>query len=61
MVILPLILGLPVAVFAAATLLHFLLVSVARLRWQVGTLKAIGLLRRRSPQPSSGRQKRSRS
>ena len=37
MVNLPLILGLAVAVFGAVTLRHFLLVSVARPRWQVGT------------------------
>ena len=41
---LPLLLGLAVAVFGAATLLHFLLVSVARRRRQVGTLKALGFL-----------------
>jgi ABC-type antimicrobial peptide transport system permease subunit len=43
---LPLLLGLAVAVFGAATLLHFLLVSVARRRRQVGILKALGFLRR---------------
>jgi hypothetical protein len=43
---LPLLLGLAVAVFGAATLLHFLLVTVARRRRQVGTLKALGFLRR---------------
>jgi FtsX-like permease family len=43
---LPLLLGLAVAVFGAATLLHFLLVSVGRRRRQVGTLKALGFLRR---------------
>jgi FtsX-like permease family len=43
---LPLILGLAVAVFGAATLLHFLLVSVARRRRQLGTLRALGFLRR---------------
>jgi hypothetical protein len=50
---LPLIPGPAVAMFGAATFLYFLLVSVARPRWQVDTLKAIGLLRRRSPQPSA--------
>ena len=43
---LPPLLGLAVAVFGAATLLHFLLVTVARRRRQVGTLKALGFLRR---------------
>ena len=43
---LPLLLGLAIAVFGAATLLHFLLVSVARRQRQVGTLKALGFLRR---------------
>lgn len=43
---LPLILGLAVALFGAGTLLHFLLVSVARRRREVGTLKALGFLRR---------------
>ena len=43
---LPLLLGLAVAIFGVATLLHFLLVSVARRRRQVGTLKALGFLRR---------------
>jgi hypothetical protein len=41
----PMILGLAVAVFSTATLLHFLLVSVARRRRQIGTLKALGFLR----------------
>jgi predicted lysophospholipase L1 biosynthesis ABC-type transport system permease subunit len=45
-VTLPLLLGLAVAVFGAATLLHFLLVSVARRRRHLGTLKALGFLRR---------------
>ncbi len=43
---LPLLLGLAIAVAGAVTLLHFLLVSVARRRRQLGTLKAIGFRRR---------------
>jgi hypothetical protein len=43
---LPLLLGLAVAVFGAATLMHFLLLSVARRGRQVGILKTLGFLRR---------------
>jgi hypothetical protein len=43
---LPLILGLAVALFGSGTLLHFLLVSAARRRREVGTLKALGFVRR---------------
>jgi hypothetical protein len=41
---LPLVLGVAVALFGAATLLHFLLVSVARRRRDTGVLKTLGLL-----------------
>ena len=43
---LPLILGLAVALFGSGTLLHFLFVSAARRRREVGTLKALGFVRR---------------
>jgi hypothetical protein len=43
---LPLILGLAVALFGSGTQLHFLLVSAARRRREVGTLKALGFVRR---------------
>ena len=43
---LPLVLGLAVALFGAATALHFLLMSVTRRRRDTGTLKTLGLLRR---------------
>jgi predicted lysophospholipase L1 biosynthesis ABC-type transport system permease subunit len=42
----PLIFGLAVALFGVATLLHFLVVSVARRRREVGILKSIGFVRR---------------
>jgi ABC-type lipoprotein release transport system permease subunit len=40
----PLILGLMLALFGAATLLHLLVVSVARRRREIGLLKALGLV-----------------
>jgi ABC-type lipoprotein release transport system permease subunit len=43
---LPLVFGLAVALFGAATLLHFLLVSVTRRRRDTGVLKTLGLLGR---------------
>ncbi len=43
---LPLLLGIAVGLFGAATLLHFLLVSVSRRRREVGMLKTLGFLRR---------------
>ena len=42
----PLIFGLVVALFGVATPLHFLVVSVARRRREVGILKALGFVRR---------------
>lgn len=42
----PLLLALALAVFGAATLLHLLLVSVARRRVEAGLLKALGFVRR---------------
>lgn len=42
----PLILGVVLAVFGAATLLHVLVVGVARRRRELGLLKAIGFVRR---------------
>ena len=42
----PLIVGFVLALFGVATLLHVLVVSVARRRREVGLLKAIGLVRR---------------
>jgi len=42
----PLILGLVLIVFGAATLLHVLVVSVTRRRGEVGLLKSLGFLRR---------------
>jgi hypothetical protein len=42
----PLILGLMLAVFGAATLLHLLVVSVARRRREVGLLRALGFVNR---------------
>ncbi len=41
---LPLVLGLTVAVFGAATLLHLLVVSVTRRRRETGVLKTLGLI-----------------
>jgi predicted lysophospholipase L1 biosynthesis ABC-type transport system permease subunit len=42
----PLILGLVLALFGAATLLHLLVVSVARRRHEIGLLKALGFVKR---------------
>jgi hypothetical protein len=42
----PLIFGLVVALFGMATLIHFLVVSVARRRREIGLLKALGFVRR---------------
>jgi FtsX-like permease family len=42
----PLIFGLVVALFGVATLIHFLVVSVARRRREIGLLKALGFVRR---------------
>ncbi len=42
----PLLLALALTVFGAATLLHLLLVSVARRRAETGLLKALGFVRR---------------
>lgn len=42
----PLIFGVVVALFGVATLLHFLVVSVARRRREVGILKSLGFVRR---------------
>lgn len=42
----PLIFGLVVALFGAATLLHFLLSSLNRRRREIGLLKSLGMLRR---------------
>ena len=41
----PLLFGLLV-LFAAATLMHLLVVSVVRRRWEAGVLKALGFVRR---------------
>ncbi len=42
----PLIFGLVVALFGVATLIHFLVVSVARRRREIGLLKTLGFVRR---------------
>lgn len=44
----PLILGIVLAVFGAATLLHVLVVSVARRRRELGLLKSLGFVRRQA-------------
>jgi hypothetical protein len=41
----PLILGFMLALFGVATLLHLLVVSVARRRYEIGLLKALGFVR----------------
>ena len=46
----PLILGFMLALFGVATLLHLLVVSVARRRHETGLLKALGFVRRRNSQ-----------